>query len=72
MIVGDWDFSKLPEQEYCKIIEAMFYNDIGTLVWAHDRYRLSTFSAYCCHGNGHLTIKYYRIAIEKGYIKNNE
>lgn len=69
MIVGEWDFSKLPEKEHSAIHEALFYNDIGTLVYLHDKYKLSSFKAYCCHGNGHLTIKFYRIAIEKEYIK---
>jgi len=68
MKVGIWDFSKLPKERHKEVIELVNENQIGKLVAIHDEYSLSSFSAYCCHGNGHFVMRFYKEAIEKEYI----
>lgn len=68
MKIGAWDFSKLPQHKHEEVIELHRTNQIGMLVAIHDEFQLSDFRAYCCHGNGHYVVQFYKEAIEKGYI----
>lgn len=68
MKVGGWDFSKLPKHRHDEVIEAVDGHMIGVLVAIHDEYKLSSFKAYCCHGNGSYTWEFYNEAIKQGFI----
>ena len=69
MIIGDWDFERLPKEKHNEVIEYVEMHQIGMLVAIHDEFRLSGFTAYCCHGNGAYVYQFYVLAIEREYIK---
>lgn len=60
-----WDFSKLPESEFDRVLFAVQSNDVRTLVEIHDRFGLSPYT-YCCEMDGLL--RWYTWAIDSGII----
>lgn len=60
-----WDFSKLPESEFDRVLFAFQSGDVKTLVEVHDRFGLSPYT-YCCEMDGLL--RWYGWAIQTGII----
>lgn len=61
-----WDFTKLPETEHGKVVDALERRDERTLLILHDQYRLSEYS-YCCNLTG--VVNHFVWAVEVGIIK---
>jgi len=62
---GGWDFTRLPESEHQRVLEAYAKGDVRRLIEIHDNYQLSEYS-YCCNSTGLLA--WFGEAIKNGTI----
>lgn len=62
----EWDFTKLPDHEHQRVLDAYAANQVGVLMAIHNDYRLSP-EHYCCEGKA--VLRWFKWAIEKGIIK---
>lgn len=62
----EWDFSKLPQSEHQRVIEAYATNQVGVLMAIHNDHKLSP-EHYCCDGKP--VMRWFRWAIKEGIIK---
>jgi hypothetical protein len=65
----DWDFHKLPAEDYDKVFDAVKNRDIVTLTLIHNKYKLSN-NIYCCPKD--FIIIFYEDAINKNYFAKKD
>jgi hypothetical protein len=61
----DWDFSKLPEHEYERAIDAYNEGKIIVLITLHNDYKLSK-NNYCCSPDEAMLI-WFKYGIENNF-----
>lgn len=62
----EWDFTKLPEHEHQRVVDAYATNQVGVLMAIHNDYRLSP-EYYCCEGKA--VVKWFKWALDREIIK---
>lgn len=63
-----WDFSKLPKEEYARVIERVEMGDARTLMLIHNEYGLSR-DVYCCGAQQQMVMNWFKYGIETGQIR---
>lgn len=67
-MVYPWDFSKLPDSEHDRVVEAFNWHDYATLLIIHDQYELSKNDYGCCVNTNEGIYANFKLYVEETNI----